>query len=71
MGLAGLTRAKAVVHTERDWYRLDWVDGMQPGAQPAAWRRDSRIELIVQVETAPDWSQIEQALAARIGDIQA
>ena len=69
LGLAGLSRAKAVMHTERDWYRLDWVDGM-PGAQPAAWRRDSRLELIVQAETAPDWTRIEEALlAARIGSI--
>lgn len=65
--LVGVTRAKAVLHTERDWYRLDWVDGM-PSAMPAAWRRDSRLEVIVQSKTAPDWALLEQMLlAARIG----
>ncbi len=69
LGLVGLTRAKAVMHTERDWYRFDWVDGM-PGVMPAAWRRDSRLELIVQAPTAPDWTQVEQIiLTARIGDL--
>lgn len=67
LGLAGLTRAKAVVNTERDWYRFDWVDNM-PGVMPAAWRRDSRLEVIVQAESAPDWSLLEaRLLAARIG----
>lgn len=61
LGLAGLTRAKAVVHTERDWYRFDWVDNM-PGVMPAAWRRDSRFEVIVQAEKAPDWSKLEERL---------
>lgn len=67
LGLQGLSRAKAVLQTERDWYRFDWVDGM-PGVQPSAWRRDSRLELIVQGKTAPDWVRFEQVLlAARIG----
>lgn len=62
-GLAGVSRVKAVLHTERDWYRFDWVDGM-PGVMPAAWRRDSRFEVIVHSETAPDWGQLEAALLA-------
>ncbi len=66
LGLAGLSRAKAVTHTERDWYRFDWVDGM-PGVMPTAWRRDSRLELIVETPSAPDWSHAEaQILAAQI-----
>lgn len=68
LGLSGVTRAKAVLHTERDWYRFDWVDSM-PSVMPAAWRRDSRIEVIVQSKTAPDWARLEQALlAGLIGD---
>lgn len=63
LGLAGLSRAKAVVQTERDWYRFDWVDGI-PGVMPAAWRRDSRFELIVQADHAPDWGSIEKSLLA-------
>lgn len=69
LGLSGLSRAKAVVHTERDWYRFDWVDGM-PGVMPAAWRRDSRLELIVQAPVAPDWSAVEQLIeAAKISTV--
>ena len=64
--LVGLTRAKGVFHTERDWYRFDWVDGY-PGAALAAWRRDSRVELIVDSKTPPDWAAVAQRiLAARI-----
>ena len=66
LGLHGLTRAKAVIHTERDWYRFDWVDHM-PGVMPAAWRRDSRLEVIVEGAVAPDWSVLEARIhAARI-----
>lgn len=63
LALAGLSRAKAVVHTERDWYRFDWVDGM-PSVMPAAWRRDSRLELIVQAPAVPDWSSVERLILA-------
>ncbi|GLS04061.1 cobalamin biosynthesis protein CobW [Chitiniphilus shinanonensis] len=62
-GLAGLTRAKGVFHTERDWYRFDWVDGM-PAAAISAYRRDSRFEVIVQSATPPDWAALEAALFA-------
>ncbi|MBE9608028.1 CobW family GTP-binding protein [Chitinilyticum piscinae] len=61
LGLAGLSRAKGVFHTERDWYRFDWVDGY-PGVQASAYRRDSRCEVIVHAEKAPDWSAFEQVL---------
>ncbi|TJZ77414.1 CobW family GTP-binding protein [Chitiniphilus eburneus] len=61
--LAGLTRAKGVFHTERDWYRFDWVDGM-PAAAISAYRRDNRFEVIVQSTTPPDWAALEAALFA-------
>ncbi|KAF0814644.1 Zinc-binding GTPase YeiR [Andreprevotia sp. IGB-42] len=66
LGLAGLVRAKGVFHTERDWFRLDWVDGMA-GAALSAYRRDTRMEVIVDATTPPDWAALEAALlAARI-----
>ncbi|WP_081686940.1 CobW family GTP-binding protein [Chitinilyticum litopenaei] len=64
-GLAGLSRAKGVFHTERDWYRFDWVDGY-PGVQVSAYRRDSRCELIVSATKAPDWEAFERALLAAV-----
>ncbi|WP_051278944.1 CobW family GTP-binding protein [Chitinilyticum aquatile] len=65
LGLAGLSRAKGVFQTERDWYRFDWVDGY-PGVQVSAYRRDSRCELIVDAEKAPDWGAFEAALLAAV-----
>ncbi|GHD61999.1 CobW family GTP-binding protein [Jeongeupia chitinilytica] len=61
--LPGLTRAKGVFSTERDWYRLDWVDGMS-GAAVSAYRRDSRVEFIVAGDAPPDWAAVEARLAA-------
>lgn len=66
LALLGLSRAKGVFHTERDWYRFDWVD-QYPSANVSAYRRDSRFEVIVEAAAAPDWSQLEaRLLAARI-----
>ncbi|WP_297572947.1 GTP-binding protein [uncultured Deefgea sp.] len=65
LNLQGLTRAKGIFHTERDWYRLDWVDSMTSAA-PAAYRRDSRFEVIVQSDPAPDWQPLQQALLATL-----
>ncbi|AOY01221.1 GTP-binding protein [Jeongeupia sp. USM3] len=60
--LPGLTRAKGVFNTERDWYRFDWVDGMS-GAAVSAYRRDSRVEFIVAAGAPPDWAAVEALLA--------
>ncbi|MBB5192103.1 G3E family GTPase [Silvimonas terrae] len=66
LGVAGISRAKGVFHTERDWYRFDWVDAY-PSANISAYRRDSRFEIIVEGANAPDWTALEtRLLAARI-----
>jgi len=65
LGLQGLTRGKGIFNTERDWYRFDWVDGMSSAA-PTAYRRDSRFEVIVEGEQAPDWSLLTEALMATL-----
>ncbi|WP_348946232.1 GTP-binding protein [Chitinibacter sp. FCG-7] len=63
LSLRGLSRAKGVFQTERDWYRFDWVEGMV-GAAPSAYRRDSRFEVIVEASAAPDWAPLEARLLA-------
>ncbi|BCL77127.1 cobalamin biosynthesis protein CobW [Jeongeupia sp. HS-3] len=65
MLLPGLTRAKGVFNTERDWYRLDWVDGYS-GAAVSAYRRDSRVEFIVANDSPVDWAVVETRLAAAL-----
>ncbi|GGP25885.1 hypothetical protein GCM10010971_17040 [Silvimonas amylolytica] len=63
LGVKGLSRAKGVFHTERDWYRFDWVD-FYPSANISAYRRDSRFEIIVEGDAPPDWSALEARLLA-------
>ena len=48
-GLPGLLRAKAVVHCEEGWLACNRVAGDEPW-QPSAWRRDNRLELILDLE---------------------
>ncbi len=61
--VVGITRGKGIFNTERDWYRFDWVDGMTSAA-PDAYRRDSRFEVIVESDAAPDWHLLTKALMA-------
>lgn len=65
LGLVGITRGKGIFNTERDWYRFDWVDGMS-SAVPVAYRRDSRFEVIVECDPAPDWCLLTEALMATL-----
>jgi len=51
-GLPGLLRAKAVVHGEDDWLACNRTVGPAPWT-PSAWRKDSRIELILATELDP------------------
>lgn len=60
--LPRIQRAKAVCHTDHGWLLFNWVDG-EASAIEIAWRRDSRVEVIVAGNTA-DWQQFEQALFA-------
>ncbi|MGL6041332.1 MAG: CobW family GTP-binding protein [Deefgea sp.] len=65
LGVVGITRGKGIFNTERDWYRFDWVDGMTSAA-PAAYRRDSRFEVIVESHATPDWHLLTEALMATL-----
>nr|WP_255705764.1 MULTISPECIES: GTP-binding protein [unclassified Ectothiorhodospira] len=54
-----LVRAKGVLRTGREWYRIDWAEGRFSTA-PIAWRRDSRLELIA--DEVLDWEAVESLL---------
>lgn len=63
-GLPPVARAKGVLRTGRDWQLLNWAgDALE--IRPLAWRRDNRLELILDLpEDAPGpvWSGFEAAL---------
>ena len=58
-----IVRAKGVFRIGRDW-RLVNLAGGQVDLQSIAYRRDSRVELIMRAQPAPDWAQFETALNA-------
>ena len=58
-----IVRAKGVFRIGCDW-RLVNLAGGQVDLQPVTYRRDSRVELIMQAQLAPDWTQYEAALNA-------
>ena len=55
-GLPGLLRAKAVLHAEDAWLACNRTVGPAPWT-PSAWRKDSRIELILAAELDPQGLQ--------------
>jgi len=62
LGLPALRRAKGVFNTGQDWHRLDWAHGA--GApEPVSYRRDSRLEVLVDATSTPDWERFQAALA--------
>ncbi|MFC4160392.1 CobW family GTP-binding protein [Chitinimonas lacunae] len=68
LGLQRLQRGKGVFHTDHGWLLFDWVGG-EVSAVEIAYRRDSRVELIIAGSTAPDWRVFEETLlACRIAD---
>ena len=60
---AKILRAKGVFRVGRDW-RLCNLVGTEVNSQSLAYRRDSRVELIVRAKPAPDWGAIEIAIKA-------
>jgi G3E family GTPase len=60
-----ILRAKGVLRIGRDWHRFDLAGGLFETA-PVVYRRDSRVELIAQAESTPDWAQVEQRLCGAI-----
>ena len=68
-GLSGLPkgtaveRLKGVFRTNNGWLLIDRVDN-EITVKEIAYRRDSRIEVIVTDSAAPDWDTLENALQA-------
>ncbi|MFS2128108.1 GTP-binding protein, partial [Pseudomonas sp. Pseusp97] len=66
-GLPGLLRAKAVLRTEDAWLACNRTVAPAPWT-PSAWRKDSRIELILAAELDPQALQ-ESLLRCAIAPI--
>ena len=62
---ANTVRAKGIFRIGRDWRLVNLVGG-QVSMQPMAYRRDSRVELIVRAQPAPNWLAIEVTLNAAL-----
>ena len=60
---ANIVRAKGVFRIGRDWRLVNLVGG-QVDLRPVAYRRDSRVELIVRAQPVPDWAVMEAGLHA-------
>lgn len=64
--LGGLVRAKGVLRTGREWRLVNWSEG-DTDFRPIAYRRDSRIEIIVYGDFAPqELAAFETALGKAI-----
>lgn len=60
---ANIVRAKGVFRIGRDWRLLNLAGGLVD-MQPIAYRRDSRVELVVRAEAKPDWHATETQVFA-------
>lgn len=65
-GLPGLLRLKAVLQLEDGWQAYNGLAG-QGSWEPTLWRRDNRLELIL--EEMPDLEALEKGLRGTIRDI--
>ncbi|WP_145248986.1 CobW-like GTP-binding protein [Pseudomonas oryzihabitans] len=65
-GLPGLLRLKAVLQLAEGWQAYNGLAG-QGAWEPTLWRRDNRLELIL--EEKPDLEALEKALGGTIRDI--
>jgi len=64
---ANIVRAKGVFRIGRDWRLVNLVGG-QVDMQPIAYRRDSRVELILRAQPATEWTAIEADLNLMMGE---
>ena len=58
---SNVRRTKAVLKTNEGWLGFNFTDGSET-VRPSGYRRDSRLEFIIDGEQAPDPSEIERAL---------
>ena len=59
--LPGAIRTKAVLRTNEGWWSFNFVDRKEE-LRPSGYRRDSRIEVIIEGEDVPDIQSLEQEL---------
>ena len=59
----GTSRAKAVLRTNEGWWGFNFAKGLEE-VRPSGYRRDSRLELIIDSDIFPDIQALEQALRA-------
>ncbi len=59
--LPNARRTKAVLRTEDGWWSFNLTKEMRDG-RPSAYRRDSRIEVILDGDEIPDLDEVERAL---------
>lgn len=62
-GLPGARRIKAVLRTDVGWCSFNYAAGVEE-LRPSAYRRDSRIELVLVDSELPDARQLDQGLRA-------
>jgi hypothetical protein len=59
--LPGTRRIKAVLRTDGGWWGFNLADGIQD-TRPSGYRRDSRLEVIVEGASLPDDDALERGL---------
>lgn len=59
----GARRTKAVVRTDRGWWGFNFAD-MIEDVKPSGYRRDSRLEVVIENARVPDVDGLEQKLRA-------
>lgn len=59
--LPGARRTKAVLRTNEGWWGFNFADGIEE-VRPSGYRRDSRLELVIESSQFPDDKALEQGL---------
>ncbi|MFK8001019.1 MAG: GTP-binding protein [Polyangiales bacterium] len=59
--LPGARRTKAVFHTNDGWWSFNFTDG-DGDVQPSSYRRDSRVEVVIDMANLPDVDHLEETL---------
>jgi G3E family GTPase len=59
--LPGARRTKAVLRTNEGWWAFNFAEGVEE-VRPSGYRRDSRLELLIEGDVPPDAEGLEQAL---------
>lgn len=66
LAIRGVARLKGVFHCGRDWLLLQ-RDGEAVSRRPVGWRRDSRLEVILQPASTDNWVSVEAQLLDCLG----